>query len=82
LGRIFEEVLQIVVTDAGLLLQRGPIAIAGLVKGNNEVEDRLRLGGDLAEGDACAGEGCSIEGLARVPRKLHSNISCLQTSSK
>ena len=42
-------------------LQCGPIAVAGIVKGNDEVEDVFRLGGNLAEDYACAEKGCTEE---------------------
>ena len=51
---------QIVIADACLLLERGPVTGTGFVEEDYEVVDGLGFGGDLTEGDTCASEGGSI----------------------
>lgn len=52
LSSIFEEMLQVLSSDAGLVLQSFPVSIGSLVQLNDEVKDVFRLGGDLAKRDS------------------------------
>jgi hypothetical protein len=61
---VLEEILEIVVADARLLLERGPVTIAGFIKRDYEVVDGLRFRADLAKGDSGTGEGSSVAILA------------------
>ena len=56
---VLEEVLDVIAGDAGLPVELAPVAAADLVQGQDEVEDGLGLGADLAQHDARAQEGGS-----------------------
>ena len=57
---VLEEVLDVLVADAGALAEGGPVAGAGVVEGDDEVVDGFGFGGDLAESDAGTGECGSV----------------------